>query len=155
MQIVFLYFKHFYDFHRHCRWHNNVLLCKYDPVEAGITRSTWPLCNRAERLHVNELCCHGVLCCLVFWLTPMSLPSFPSFFPPSFHRRLEQNGIRSVPPGAFSPYKKLRRMWVYWPNSFANNENYEQEGNNLACYINLLPPKIFLFQHLPITITGK
>lgn len=27
-------------------------------------------------------------------------------------RRLEQNSIRAVPPGAFSPYKKLRRMWV-------------------------------------------
>ncbi|KAG9346148.1 hypothetical protein JZ751_007966 [Albula glossodonta] len=27
--------------------------------------------------------------------------------------RLEQNGIKSVPPGAFSPYKKLRRMVLY------------------------------------------
>lgn len=136
MQIAFPYFKRFYDFHFHCHWHNNLLLCKYDPVEAGITRSTWPLCNRAKRLHVNELCCHGVLCCLVFWLPIMSLSSsLPSFFP-SFHRRLEQNGIRSVPPGAFSPYKKLRRMWVYWPNSTENNKKW-QEVNNLAYYINL------------------
>lgn len=28
-----------------------------------------------------------------------------------FHcRRLEQNSIKVIPPGAFSPYKKLRRM---------------------------------------------
>lgn len=27
-------------------------------------------------------------------------------------RRLEQNAIKVIPAGAFSPYKKLRRMWV-------------------------------------------
>lgn len=27
-------------------------------------------------------------------------------------RRLEQNSIKVIPAGAFSPYKKLRRMWV-------------------------------------------
>lgn len=30
--------------------------------------------------------------------------------PLSYCRRLELNGIKSIPPGAFSPYKKLRRM---------------------------------------------
>lgn len=30
--------------------------------------------------------------------------------PSSLCRRLELNGIKSIPPGAFSPYKKLRRM---------------------------------------------
>lgn len=33
-----------------------------------------------------------------------------SFHPLSPRRRLELNGIKSIPPGAFSPYKKLRRM---------------------------------------------
>ena len=27
-------------------------------------------------------------------------------------RRLEQNRITEIPPKAFSPYRKLRRMWV-------------------------------------------
>lgn len=36
----------------------------------------------------------------------------PVSVPLSLYSRLEQNLIKSVPAGAFSAYKKLKRMWV-------------------------------------------
>uniref|UniRef100_A0A673LCT1 Slit homolog 1 protein n=1 Tax=Sinocyclocheilus rhinocerous TaxID=307959 RepID=A0A673LCT1_9TELE len=41
------------------------------------------------------------------------LTAIPANLPDSMAEiRLEQNSIKSIPPGAFSPYKKLRRMYV-------------------------------------------
>ncbi|GCB81169.1 hypothetical protein scyTo_0021790, partial [Scyliorhinus torazame] len=64
-------------------------------------------------------------------------------------RRLEQNGIKSVPPGTFTPYKKLRRI------DLSNNQIAEiapdafqglRSLNSLVLYgnkINELPKGVF------------
>uniref|UniRef100_A0A8C3U4D9 Slit homolog 2 protein n=1 Tax=Catharus ustulatus TaxID=91951 RepID=A0A8C3U4D9_CATUS len=118
----------------HLRGHNVAEVQKREFVCSGHQSFMAPSCSV---LHCPSACTcsNNIVDCRGKGLTeiPTNLPETITEI------RLEQNSIKVIPPGAFSPYKKLRRMYV--PNNL-HLSTYIQDGKGKLQLILLNANKI-------------
>ncbi|ODN05623.1 Protein slit [Orchesella cincta] len=73
---------------------------------AGVIERTWSKCGGDEECPHPCVCADGVVDC-----RDLTLKHVPDSLPHDvIELRLEQNEIAEIPPGAFTPYKRLRRL---------------------------------------------